>query len=1557
MKKKNPLRSKSPHLKAALLVCSIVLSSLLIAYKARAQAVYNCPSICKTNYLNIGTGWDHEADTMYKYQQVDQYWKITRAPNTYNIDEMTNPGSAICAYSGTDSNNGWPFPIPGTFNNTYVCMNPFSPTLQSAGNKQFGNCSIQSGEKAYWYERRFSVCADTLVQIGFFFLYTGDDVTQGIDLIGNTTPFFATLSTGCQSWSVGPELVDTVLWLNPGEYTIRAVVMNAYNSYSPPSGTSSHKFQLGGYLYNVLVTENFLVDNKHFGKSVGLCAPAYPPSPKFELYGPSCLELPNTIDTFFIANYHDSIGQNTYTLTGNNLAPFVPFGTDSAYIILDTGTYTITSVDKYGCSWDTTFTLANNPLFSVTPEYQCVNDTFGFVTLETNPKPWNQMGFLVDSLSVVSFIDSVISLPLGIHSIVAKDYQTGCLSKPDTARIGRIPQQILSSATPPCVSGNQVSILWAWGLPVYSPPIYSYQFTSPTNVALTNTGIYTANSLAGVYGDYIVKVTEAYAGCFATDTITIYPTPEPNLTLTSSAGCVYPNGSVTITATAGNPGNYQYQLNGGIPQASNQFVVNASGTYSVNVVAAGNCPSAPATIYIGDCGKCIYGTVPPTAQWFKDINSTSAFPTTVTPTSPIVIDGTLTVDSNLSILNNPNVYFTLYSKIEMQQQGSPIVLTIDNSTLKPCYYWWAGVFADHAMESIDIDNSHFERMTWIQNGAPLEGGINVKNNALLTCTNSFFHGNAWSMVFRDITGSYNAIIENNEFSGMLIPNANSYFGLTGIATRNVSNLKIGSLNQVSSGNHFIHLANGISVDKANWWPYYSTIEVYNNRFSNIKYTNPNATEYTTAYPNGAYSMAGTAIWSLNHNGMVSLTVENAQNDPQVEFINCDRGIVTLNSTLKAKNLIMNNVLLGIVNRTQFGNKYDIQDNYIDNSHLGIQVLAPQYAMDIRRNTVNTRNIPIDIPAQYIDPSMPWVTKKAPIGIDVSYTNTLDVSNNKYIDNNWITVNTIGGIGIRMHNGHAYTAANENVIQFPTNSLASTSDWDISALQGIQIANCSGSSFKNNYVYGIQNPTVWLARNTLGLAMVQSPKCRLTCNKVKYTKFGLYGWGYNQTTDDAVKYNKMNATEFPWLFLDFGSAFPASLGNVGDAMNDNGNEFVSTANPLNWMGNAGMNLNQYKVFRWSNVGLNEWIFTNSGLLTPTESGASTPFAEYQVVDPNVPINDPCADPFFILAGSGDNGVDSSEIAQAIDIVQDSVSYLNYPEVGEWMAKYRLYQTLGTDSALLQSDPDLVYFYNQTQATLMEDIRYTDYLIALLSDSSTTSGNSAQRYTDAVNANNAIANGEVWEMNEHEVNNLRLKLLAGIIDTIGYDTLYADSLNTIAIPRTDILNATEKQWLRSLAYTCPFVGGNAVYKARTLWSMYESDAKYDDRWLCINAQNKGGSPIQDIDSFLNNQLKETISSINMTIPSSPIIKGNTKPLQDGDVVVYPNPASTQLTIEYNCGTEGQFVLFNILGQEVMRSQLSSGRKKVSMLTNDLNKGVYTYKCIFAGCKETNGKLTIQ
>jgi hypothetical protein len=216
--------------------------------------------------------------------------------------------------------------------------------------------------------------------------------------------------------------------------------------------------------------------------------------------------------------------------------------------------------------------------------------------------------------------------------------------------------------------------------------------------------------------------------------------------------------------------------------------------------------------------------------------------------------------------------------------------------------------------------------------------------------------------------------------------------------------------------------------------------------------------------------------------------------------------------------------------------------------------------------------------------------------------------------------------------------------------------------------------------------------------------------------------------------------------------------------------------------------------------------------------------------------------------------------------------------------------------------------------------------------------------------------MMNVSEHEVNKLRLKLISGLIDTIGYDTVYYDSINYVMKPILDVYTVSEKEWLEELAYTCPFVGGNAVYKARTLWSMYEADAKYDDRMLCMNAHNKGGDKISDIDSFLNNQLKETIQTNGMTIGQQPIIKTMKAVLENGDIEIYPNPANTQINIEYKCNSIGEFTLYNNLGQLVLKSELGAGNKKVSLLTNELVTGVYTYKCTFDGCADKYGKLTV-
>ncbi len=180
-----------------------------------------------------------------------------------------------------------------------------------------------------------------------------------------------------------------------------------------------------------------------------------------------------------------------------------------------------------------------------------------------------------------------------------------------------------------------------------------------------------------------------------------------------------------------------------------------------------------------------------------------------------------------------------------------------------------------------------------------------------------------------------------------------------------------------------------------------------------------------------------------------------------------------------------------------------------------------------------------------------------------------------------------------------------------------------------------------------------------------------------------------------------------------------------------------------------------------------------------------------------------------------------------------------------------------------------------------------------------------------------------------------------------------MQSFSVPITSAISSADISFLRELAHTCPFVGGNAVYKARTVLAMFEAGNIYEDRLLCIQGLGKNGNNSNiDIDSLYEEQIKENYKTQEMTIMQT--IKH--KPLEDGDVILYPNPATTQITIEYKCKTNGEFVLYNSLGQEVMRTELKSGNSTVSLLTNELSKGVYGYRCTFIGCESKNGKLTI-
>ncbi len=165
---------------------------------------------------------------------------------------------------------------------------------------------------------------------------------------------------------------------------------------------------------------------------------------------------------------------------------------------------------------------------------------------------------------------------------------------------------------------------------------------------------------------------------------------------------------------------------------------------------------------------------------------------------------------------------------------------------------------------------------------------------------------------------------------------------------------------------------------------------------------------------------------------------------------------------------------------------------------------------------------------------------------------------------------------------------------------------------------------------------------------------------------------------------------------------------------------------------------------------------------------------------------------------------------------------------------------------------------------------------------------------------------------------------------------------------------KEEIQSLASSCPFVEGTAVYRARPIHSYWEPNAVFDDRLLCIQGQNKNQDNTNiDIDSLIEGQIKTQ---------NVPITQNNTQSntpakLHTGSnaIKLYPNPATNIITVEYHEKIDGELQITNNIGQVILQTQLGADNTKVQIPLENVAVGLYYYKIQF-GEKVLNGKLNI-
>jgi len=174
----------------------------------------------------------------------------------------------------------------------------------------------------------------------------------------------------------------------------------------------------------------------------------------------------------------------------------------------------------------------------------------------------------------------------------------------------------------------------------------------------------------------------------------------------------------------------------------------------------------------------------------------------------------------------------------------------------------------------------------------------------------------------------------------------------------------------------------------------------------------------------------------------------------------------------------------------------------------------------------------------------------------------------------------------------------------------------------------------------------------------------------------------------------------------------------------------------------------------------------------------------------------------------------------------------------------------------------------------------------------------------NASAAITTNELIETNEKGVNDVYLA-------TVGKDV--------------DEFTATQTDDLFSIANQCPMVGGNAVFKARSLYSLIDGAQVFDDPLLCL--------------------------------PYGIVVKSLMEHASNA-VSVVPNPASDEASLVLSLETTepAYLTLHNTVGSEVLRVFVPKGVVRHSFSTANIAPGLYYYKVFGGGGLLGDGKLTI-
>jgi hypothetical protein len=320
-----------------------------------------------------------------------------------------------------------------------------------------------------------------------------------------------------------------------------------------------------------------------------------------------------------------------------------------------------------------------------------------------------------------------------------------------------------------------------------------------------------------------------------------------------------------------------------------------------------------------------------------------------------------------------------------------------------------------------------------------------------------------------------------------------------------------------------------------------------------------------------------------------------------------------------------------------------------------------------------------------------------------------------------------------------------------------------------------------------------------------------------------------------------------------------------------------------------------------------------------------------------------------------------------IALDSLNSSSYDEETKWKDKEALYEKLMLMPTYMDSSSILTDFYQNLAGTTIHQVASFNVIHDSIPPNESSllqivENNSMNMYlkVDSIRACDSLL--ALIDLNDSLKDNIKLKrkaLVQQVKQTVTFNNQANITLDSVVALNTDLLNDANdlinsseiyeqneqiinEAYLNSIeinepeliynyassilgvAQQCPLAGGPAVHRARSLYMLINPDMVYNDELTC-----------------LQNGWLLRLAKDNLKFP----------------VGVYPNPASSEVTITYSLTNDQSLQIVDQLGRINKQIFLSSKENNITTNISNLSNGIYNLRLSgFENIKIDFGRITI-